>query len=98
MPSLTPSSTMEEIEAAYQANLMFEELGSQQMAIDFIQAAQFWLLRRPTQASSGNRSLTLNTAAVSDLLRRAKIFLNLAKRAGNGVKTIGDDQTFRTGY
>jgi hypothetical protein len=84
MASLSSTSTIAEIEAAYADNAGYAEDNSPSKARAFITACRLLLLKRPTEAGSGTDRLVLSPEqiAASDPARA-----RLARRATTSVTT-----------
>lgn len=97
MPTLTSTSTLDEIEAEMFSNDDFAETGSVAKAKAFASAARLWLRKVPSATSSNGRSMALNVSAVERDLQRAYQYINVAgdANANGGVKILGVSSTFR---
>ena len=60
----------------------------------FIDAANRWLILRPTSASNQSSSLSMDTTKVENMLKRAQAFVAYSS-AGGSVRFLGSGDNFR---
>lgn len=87
--SLTSTSTLSQVQAAYEDNADYDLVGSTSKARDFIQACRYLLLRLPAQSSELDKNVGLreNLAEIRSAMQRAEQWLQT-----NGG-TDGSDST-----
>lgn len=75
MSTLTSSSTITEIEAAYIDNASFEEDSSASKCRAFITACRVLLLKRPSESRHGGSGMTWSMESIRSEMQRAAAWL-----------------------
>ena len=93
MSSLTSSSTLAEIQAAYYDNASWEEDASTTKALAFVTACRFLLLKLPKRVAQGGRGgneTELDPSIIRAELNAARQWLAFSSAAatGGGVKHV----------
>lgn len=90
--SLTSSSTLAQVQAAYEDNADYDLVASVAKARLFIQACRFLMLRLPAAGSSGDASTTLsqNLTEIRTAMQRAEQWLAVSggSTAGGGGPSV----------
>ena len=85
MASVTSSSTVAEIEAAYIDNGSYVEDASASKCRAFITAARALLIRLPSTATKGANTLSFNLENIKDELKSAQAWLEARDTTGDDL-------------
>jgi len=88
MPSLTSSSTLAQIKAAYADNASYIEDGSATKARAFITACRLLICQLPAKVLKGGSEVDLDVRLLADQIADAQAFLTQAAVASRPVKVF----------